>query len=105
MLNPLNPENGLFFHRSNKNMELRALVAEHILGQFRSRHLDFHCSNPHERYNQLLSRCPGIVEHLPLRSTSGRFVRQRTSRRRCSPESARTCCFTTAKKNSFGAQE
>ena len=55
-----------FFNRSIKNMELRALVAEHILGQFRSRYLDFHCSTPSERYDQLLSRCPGIVEHLPL---------------------------------------
>ena len=55
-----------FFHRSIKNMKLRAEIAEHILGQFRSRYLDFHCSTPHERYDQLLSRCPGIVEHLPL---------------------------------------
>ena len=55
-----------FFNRSIKNMKLRAEIAEHILGQFRSRYLDFHCSTPHERYNQLLSRCPGIVEHLPL---------------------------------------
>ena len=55
-----------FFHRSIKNMKLRAEIAEHILSQFRSRYLDFHCSTPHERYDQLLRRCPGIVEHLPL---------------------------------------
>lgn len=56
----------LFFRRSIKNMELRATIGEHMLGQFRSRYLDFHCATPSERYDQLLRRCPGIVQHLPL---------------------------------------
>ena len=55
-----------FFNQSIKNMELRALAAEHILGQYKARYQDFHRATPHECYNQLLSRCPGIVEHLPL---------------------------------------
>ena len=55
-----------FFHRSIKNMKLRADIGEHMLNQFKARYQDFHRATPHERYNQLLSRCPGIVEHLPL---------------------------------------
>ena len=55
-----------FFHRSIKNMKLRALAAEHILGQYKARYQDFHRATPHERYNQLLSRCPGSVDHLDL---------------------------------------
>ena len=55
-----------FFHRSIKNMKLRADIGEHMLNQFKARYQDFHRATPHERYDQLLSRCPGIVEHLPL---------------------------------------
>ena len=55
-----------FFHRNIKNMELRALASEHILSQYKARYLDFHCATPSERYDQLLRRCPGIVQHLPL---------------------------------------
>ena len=55
-----------FFHRSIKNMELRAAIGEHMLNQFKARYQDFHRAMPHERYIQLLRRCPGIVEHLPL---------------------------------------
>ena len=47
-------------------MKLRAVIAEHILLQFRSRYLDLHCATPHERYEKLLRRCPGIVHHLNL---------------------------------------
>lgn len=46
--------------------KLRAIIAEHILGQFRSRYLDLHCTTSRERYELLLQRCPGIVEHLDL---------------------------------------
>ena len=49
-----------------ETMKLRAVIAEHILFQFRSRYLDLHCATPRERYEQLLQRCPGIVEHLDL---------------------------------------
>ena len=47
-------------------MELRAVIAEHILNQYRARYLDLHRTTPRERYDMLLHRCPGIVEHLPL---------------------------------------
>ena len=55
-----------FFYQSKEMMKLRALVAEHILSQFRSRYLDLHCATPRERYKMLMLRCPGIVEHLDL---------------------------------------
>ena len=56
----------LFFSQSMETMTLRAIIAEHILFQFRSRYLDLHCTAPRERYNLLMQRCPGIVEHLDL---------------------------------------
>lgn len=55
-----------YFGQSMEMMKLRAVIAEHILLQFRSRYLDLHCATPHERYEQLLRRCPGIVHHLNL---------------------------------------
>ena len=55
-----------FFRRSIKNMELRAAIGEHMLNQFKARYQDFHRATPHERYDLLMHRCPGIVEHLPL---------------------------------------
>ena len=55
-----------FFRRSIKNMELRAAIGEHMLNQFKARYQDFHRATPYERYNLLMRRCPGIVEHLPL---------------------------------------
>ena len=55
-----------FFHRDIKSMELRAVIGEHMLNQFKARYQDFHRTTPHERYDQLLFRCPGIVEMLDL---------------------------------------
>ena len=55
-----------YFGQSIETMKLRAVIAEHILLQFLSRYLDLHCATPHERYEMLLRRCPGIVEHLDL---------------------------------------
>ena len=55
-----------FFSQSMDTMKLRAIIAEHILGQFRSRYLDLHCATARERYDLLMQRCPGIVEHLDL---------------------------------------
>ena len=55
-----------FFDQSKETMELRAIVGEHILSQFRSRYLDLHCTTPRERYDLLMQRCPGIVELLNL---------------------------------------
>ena len=55
-----------FFDQSKETMKLRVIIAEHILGQFRSRYLDLHCTTARERYELLLRRCPGIVHHLAL---------------------------------------
>ena len=55
-----------FFRQDAEKMELRSIIAEHILFQFRSRYLDLHCATARERYERLLQRCPGIVEHLDL---------------------------------------
>ena len=55
-----------YFCQSIETMELRAIIAEHILSQFRSRYLDLHRATARERYELLLQRCPGIVEHLAL---------------------------------------
>ena len=55
-----------FFSQNMETMELRAVIAEHILSQFRSRYLDLHCTTPRERYDMLMKRCPGIIEHLAL---------------------------------------
>ena len=63
-----------FFHRSIKNMKLRAEIGEHMLNQFKARYQDFHRATPGERYDQLLSRCPGIVEHLPLNAIASIVV-------------------------------
>ena len=59
-----------FYDRSKDTMKLRAIIAEHILGQFRLRYIDLHCATARERYELLLNRCPGIVEHLPLNAIS-----------------------------------
>ena len=55
-----------FFDQSKETVKLRAVVAEHILSQFRLRYIDLHCSTPRERYDQLMQRCPGIVNLLNL---------------------------------------
>ena len=55
-----------YFDQSKETMKLRAIIAEHILFQFRSRYIDLHCTTARERYDLLMKRCPGIVEHLDL---------------------------------------
>ena len=55
-----------YFDQSKETMKLRAIIAEHILFQFRSRYLDLHCTTARERYDLLMQRCPGIARHLPL---------------------------------------
>ena len=55
-----------YFSQSIETMKLRAVIAEHILFQFRSRYLDLHCATPRERYDLLMQRCPGIVKLLDL---------------------------------------
>ena len=59
-----------FFSRSIETMELRSVIGEHILCQFHERYLDLHRTTARERYELLLQRCPGIVEHLPLNAIS-----------------------------------
>ena len=55
-----------YFDQSKETMKLRAVIAEHILCQFRSRYLDLHCTTARERYDLLMQRCPGIVGLLDL---------------------------------------
>ena len=54
------------FSQDKKSMDLRCLVAEHLLSQARARYTDLHRATPLERYELLLHRCPGITRHLPL---------------------------------------
>ena len=55
-----------FFSQSIETMQLRSVIGEHILCQFHERYLDLHRATARERYELLLQRCPGIVEHLDL---------------------------------------
>ena len=55
-----------FFDQSKETMKLRAVVAEHLLCQFRSCYLDLHCTTARERYDLLMQRCPRIVDLLDL---------------------------------------
>ncbi len=54
------------FRQNMEMMELRAVIAEHLLSQARARYTDLHRATPLERYELLLRRCPGIARHLPL---------------------------------------
>ena len=54
------------FSQDKKSMDLRCLIAEHLLSQARARYIDLHRATARERYELLLQRCPGIVEHLAL---------------------------------------
>ena len=55
-----------FFRQDAEKMELRSVIAEHLLCQARACYLDLHRATARERYELLLQRCPGIVEHLDL---------------------------------------
>ena len=55
-----------FFRQDAEKMELRSIIAEHLLSQARACYLDLHRATARERYELLLRRCPGIVEHLDL---------------------------------------
>jgi len=59
-----------FFRQDAEKMELRSIIAEHVLRQFNQIYLDFHRATARERYELLLKRCPGIVQHLPLNAIS-----------------------------------
>ena len=55
-----------FFRQDAEKMELRSIIAEHVLRQRNQSYLDLHRATARERYELLLQRCPGIVEHLAL---------------------------------------
>ena len=55
-----------FFRQDAEKMELRSVCAEHVLRQRNQCYLDLHRATARERYELLLKRCPGIVEHLNL---------------------------------------
>ena len=55
-----------FFRQDAEKMELRSVIAEHLLSQARACYLNLHRATARERYELLLQRCPGIVEYLDL---------------------------------------
>ena len=55
-----------WFRESSEGMELRGIIGEHLLSQARRSYLNFFRSTARERYDLLMQRCPGIVEHLDL---------------------------------------
>lgn len=55
-----------FFRQDAEKMELRSVIAEHLLSQARACYIELHRATARERYELLLQRCPGIVEHLAL---------------------------------------
>ena len=56
-----------FFRQDMETMELRSLIAEHLLRQFQIRNSLLFVADSHERYLALLRRCPGIVHDVPLK--------------------------------------
>jgi len=69
-----------FFRQDAEKMELRSVIAEHLLSQARACYIDFHRATARERYERLLQRCPGIVEHLDLQDIAS-FLRPVGSKR------------------------
>jgi len=55
-----------FFRQDAEKMELRSICAEHVLRQRNQCYIDLHRATARERYELLLQRCPGIVQHLSL---------------------------------------
>ena len=55
-----------FFRQDAEKMELRSICSEHVLRQRNQCYIDLHRATARERYELLLQRCPGIVEHLAL---------------------------------------
>lgn len=58
------------FSQDMETMELRSIIAEHLLSQARRTYLELHRATARERYELLLRRCPGIVDHLSLNAIS-----------------------------------
>ena len=55
-----------WFRASSEGMELCRIIGGHLLSQARRSYLDFFRTTARERYDLLMQRCPGIVEHLDL---------------------------------------
>jgi hypothetical protein len=55
-----------FFRQDAEKMELRSICAEHVLRQRNQCYIDLHRATARERYELLMQRCPGIVQHLSL---------------------------------------
>ena len=90
-----------FFRQDAEKMELRSVIAEHLLCQARACYIDLHRATALERYELLLRRCPGIVEHLPLNAIASflNVTPQMLSRIR------KDLLLHDGEKNSSGAQE
>ncbi|MBR3080450.1 MAG: cyclic nucleotide-binding domain-containing protein [Prevotella sp.] len=58
------------FRQHMDTMELRSIIAEHLLSQARRSYLELHRSSARELYELSMRRCPGIVEHLSLNAIS-----------------------------------
>ena len=55
-----------FFSQSKETERLGRRMTAHVLKQFQRRSIILLAATPLERYKQLLERCPGIVNDLPL---------------------------------------
>ena len=64
-----------FFRQDAEKMELRGICAEHVLRQRNQCYIDLHRATARERYELLLQRCPGIVEHLALQDLAFRSTK------------------------------
>ena len=95
---------GILMIGTLRDAERRSIIGELILRQHRACYLDLHRATARERYELLLQRCPGIVEHLALQDLAS-FLRPVGSKR---PEVERLCItpqmLSRIRKNiSFGA--
>lgn len=55
-----------FYGQSEETERLGRQIDKHLLCQFKTRHIDHLRYSLCERYEQLLHRCPGIVNKIPL---------------------------------------
>ena len=56
-----------FFNQNIETKELQSLCTERLLTQFQAHYIDRCRCTTRERYEQLLSRCPGIINDLSLK--------------------------------------
>ena len=55
------------YYEDQDKLHMGRLIAENLFTQTYSRFLDFYRTDARTRYEHLLSRCPEIVQHLPLK--------------------------------------